>query len=221
MNEIIPTLVLIFTTHCFLMVQIINPLLRKGLEEEKGRKILYAILQVLYYSLTIIISTRYIWSENYSLFGASSETGSSIVSLQLGWYIYGIVLDRNKTVMLIHHFCTIFLLLYSQYTSAVNFGIAISLLHDVSDPFLNVAKLFNYGKCEILSNIVFALFAIIFLTSRLIGFPYLTWQYVNLFGTTIGFFGLCVLGILHIYWSWLILKIVLQAIRGEPIKDDD
>jgi hypothetical protein len=165
---------------------------------------------------------KYVFSDTYSLFGPPTEGSTDLIFVQLGWYIYGLALDRHKIDMLLHHIVTITLLLYSKYTLLENFGLAVCLVHDISDPFLHVAKLFNYnGKYPVIRDIIFGMFATIFLTTRLCIFPYLAYRYAQFSGFTIGFFGICALQVLHIRWSWLISKIIYKVIRGQDVKDDD
>jgi hypothetical protein len=216
------TIACIFMMHGIVTVRILNPCKRKGLSEEKSKKVLYSILQVIYYSFSSYITTKYIYSDNYTVFGFPTETSDDLISIQLGWYIYNLVLDRNKMDMLSHHITAISLLIYTRYVFLDNFGLAICLVHDISDPFLHVAKLFNYSeKYSMVRDGIFGLFAIIFLVTRLYIFPYMVWSYIDLFGFTTGTLGLFLLQILHVYWSWLIIKVVSKVITGSEVKDDD
>lgn len=184
-------------------------------DDVKSEKISYSILQTLYYSLICVLAVIKIFSDDYD------PSFDLIISMQLGWYMCGIIIDFNKTEMLVHHFITIALLLYSQYTSAENFAVAICLVHDVSDPFLHIAKLINYSeRCLILRDIVFGVFASVFMLTRLVIFPRIIWYYFESHGATVGFYGLCALQVLHINWSWQILKIIKKVIRGENVKED-
>ena len=59
---------------------------------------------------------------------------------------------------MIHHVVTVGLLVYSYYVNLTRIGIMIMLLHDVSDIFLEAAKLSRYCRRQNLSMFFFALF---------------------------------------------------------------
>jgi hypothetical protein len=68
--------------------------------------------------------------------------------VQTGFYIQAIhylifheVRRKDWLESLIHHIVTVFLMSYSYYVNFTRIGIMVMLLHDVSDIFLEVAKL--------------------------------------------------------------------------------
>jgi hypothetical protein len=73
--------------------------------------------------------------------------------------------------MMIHHIVTIFLIVFSYGANFIRVGSLVLLVHDASDVFLELAKLFNYAKCQTLCDIGFVIFAISFFVCRLILFP--------------------------------------------------
>lgn len=77
--------------------------------------------------------------------------------------------DRNQ--MVIHHIFTLFLLLTSYHYNGVKYGASIIVLHDLSDPLMEAAKLFNYVGNEMGANIFFVLFALSFFYLRLWIYP--------------------------------------------------
>lgn len=75
--------------------------------------------------------------------------------------------------MVIHHMITLFLTMGSYYgISRSHIGVIIMLLHDASDPFLHVAKMAKYAKKDDLANISFGIFAIVFLITRCVLYPF-------------------------------------------------
>lgn len=100
-------------------------------------------------------------------------------------------------------------------------GTLVMCLHDAADVLIEAAKMANYAKCQILCNLLFAMFAILFISSRLgvypiwilnttlfesweiIG-PYPSWWVFNLL--------LIMLQLLHSFWSYLIVKTACRAI---------
>jgi hypothetical protein len=104
--------------------------------------------------------------------------GIKVVYLaESGYYVYTLfsmfweprMKDRNQ--MVAHHVFTLFLLLSSYYWNALKYGVSIALLHDLSDPLMEAAKLFNYAGIEIGSHIFFSIFAISFFYLRVWIFP--------------------------------------------------
>lgn len=68
---------------------------------------------------------------------------------------------KDRTIMLFHHLFTFTLLILSYFDGYTKFGVAIMLLHDLSDPFMEAAKMFNYcgvKKVKILIYLQFHLF---------------------------------------------------------------
>lgn len=205
-----------------IFVRITTPLIIKGLiHKTKCYKVTDSLTQLVYYSTIVFYMVNYVFSENFVLFGSNM---SSLLSVQLGYYIQAILTENNSDykIMITHHIITISLILFAKITNAENFGIAICLVHDCSDPFLHIAKLLNYGKFNtILRDIVFAIFAVVFITTRLMVFPILAHYYYKMTGLNAGTVGLCCLQAMHAYWSFLIAKMVCKVIRGQEIKDDD
>ncbi|XP_006804259.1 ceramide synthase 2 [Neolamprologus brichardi] len=91
------------------------------------------------------------------------------------------------------------------------------------------AKLFNYAKWEKTCKTLFVLFAIMFMVTRLIIFPFwlihCTWVYPVLYYPA--FFGyyffntmLVVLLCLHIFWAYLILRMIRKFMFGTLTKDE-
>ncbi|KAF7246996.1 Ceramide synthase 5, partial [Varanus komodoensis] len=78
---------------------------------------------------------------------------------------------QDFQIMLIHHFATIVLITFSYMNKMVRVGTLIMLLHDASDPLLEVAKMANYAKYQRLCDATFILFCVVFIVIRLGIFP--------------------------------------------------
>ncbi|KAJ3591659.1 hypothetical protein NHX12_006791 [Muraenolepis orangiensis] len=78
---------------------------------------------------------------------------------------------KDFLVMLLHHLTSIFLLTFSYVNNMVRAGTLLMFLHDGVDVFMEAAKMANYAKCQTLCNILFAVFALLFISSRLGLFP--------------------------------------------------
>lgn len=93
------------------------------------------------------------------------------------YYIYNMVAIfyepkmKDRVQMMVHHVFTVFLLLSSYYWNAVKYGSAIAVLHDISDPLMEAAKLFNYAQITVMSHVFFILFALSFFFLRVFIFP--------------------------------------------------
>ncbi len=137
---------------------------------------------------------------------------------------------KDRPQMVAHHAFTLFLLLTSWYYNAVKYGTAIVLLHDVSDPLMEIAKLFNYAGVAVGSHIFFGLFALSFFYLRVWIFPTQIIRatavnnnhYPFYAGTFISLVGLWVL---HVYWSYLICcvfyrNVVLGETAGDVREED-
>lgn len=141
--------------------------------------------------------------------------------------------------MFIHHLATIGLLLLSYTGNFVRIGTLIMLLHDVSDIFLEGAKLFNYAYGDgesIWTDVFFGCFAVVFGATRLIYFPFwVLWViaydsqtlFIAQFWTTHNWPGvrmfqgmLYTLQVLHIFWYKTIVTMVKAAIEKGVVEKD-
>eukprot|EP00903_Cladosiphon_okamuranus_P008001 g7720.t1 len=137
--------------------------------------------------------------------------------------------------MLTHHVATLFLLTFSWLLSLVRIGTLIMLCHDVSDIFMETAKLFNYAQkrfhwCHLAADGFFFVFAGVFGVARLYVFP--KYLVLSVWWTTalskparLFFCGLlCTLLVLHVFWFFLIMRMVYMFVfHGveEDIRSDN
>jgi ceramide synthetase len=134
--------------------------------------------------------------------------------------------ERKKdfTEMLVHHVTTIALLVSSWLIGFTRIGAVILVLHDMADPFLELAKCCNYSagcKPWKASDIVFTAFAIVFAATRLYLFPryciYPVMFEVQGLHQTMwlqpGFLLLLLtLLVLHAYWFVLVLAMAVRLL---------
>uniref|UniRef100_A0A0S7EIP0 CERS6 n=1 Tax=Poeciliopsis prolifica TaxID=188132 RepID=A0A0S7EIP0_9TELE len=128
---------------------------------------------------------------------------------------------QDFLIMFLHHVAAISLIVFSYVNNMARVGTLVMCLHDAADVLIEAAKMANYAKCQILCNLLFAMFAILFITSRLgvypiwilnttlfesweIVGPYPSWWVFNLL--------LVLLQLLHSFWSYLIVKTACRAI---------
>ncbi|KAK1890815.1 Ceramide synthase 2 [Dissostichus eleginoides] len=130
---------------------------------------------------------------------------------------------------IIHHLATLVLLSFSWCANYIRIGTLVMLIHDASDVLLESAKVFNYAKWEKTCQGIFVVFAIVFMVTRLIIFPFwlihCTWVYPVLHYPA--FFGyyffnvmLVVLLCLHIFWAYLILHMIKKFMFGNLTRDE-
>ncbi|XP_067300913.1 ceramide synthase 2 isoform X1 [Pseudorasbora parva] len=130
---------------------------------------------------------------------------------------------------IIHHWATLTLLAFSWCGNYIRVGTLVMLIHDSSDILLESAKIFNYAKWERTCNGIFVVFAAIFIVTRLIIFPFwiihCTWvyppdYYPPFFGYYFFNFMLVILLMLHMFWGYLILRMVKMFLFGSLTKDE-
>eukprot|EP00741_Cyanophora_paradoxa_P024469 tig00022075_g23626.t1 len=140
---------------------------------------------------------------------------------------------KDFRVMLIHHVATVGVVLISWMFRLFKVGAAIMSIHDVGDIFLYGTKAFFYvhGRCAITEG-GFAVFAISFFLTRILVFPkvvyatlvdihhYLPVNPREFFRYYLANAALITLQCLHVFWFYLILKMVSPILlRTQPAKD--
>ena len=191
------------------------------------------------------LDTRYFWlgcTENTPPCQHYLSKGMLLFyCLSTGWYIQSIhyllfIETRRKDWLesMIHHGVTLALLVYSYHINFTRLGCTIILLHDVNDIFLELAKMCKYvDKDTKLGNVFFGLFFLSWVVTRVTIFPLhvirstLTESvfYAEMYNVeTEPFYTvlnslLLVLLVLHVYWTWLILKILIKAFTEGETKD--
>ena len=161
--------------------------------------------------------------------------------VELGCYLHQLFWTEVKRSdfweMIIHHFVTLMLITLSYLTNFTRIGSSILLIHDISDVFLETAKVINYtskapgrGHLKIFTDIVFSIFAISFFVTRLVIYPryvlYATIKDgVDHFGCEFGgcyvYIGLLsALQVLHVYWFYLISRMIYRILTTGIEKDE-
>ncbi|KAJ3147224.1 hypothetical protein HK101_002251 [Irineochytrium annulatum] len=143
--------------------------------------------------------------------------------------------QKDFAVMMIHHLTTIAIIGASYALGFFRIGSVILLLHDICDPFMEVAKLFLYMGNQKLADVFFLLFALVFLVMRNFLFPFYVISSPILYGrhadgrlvpfgrADLHYFCvgcLCVLECLHVYWAYLILKMAYKAVVEKKVEGD-
>uniref|UniRef100_A0A8D2ZRT3 Ceramide synthase 4a n=1 Tax=Scophthalmus maximus TaxID=52904 RepID=A0A8D2ZRT3_SCOMX len=156
--------------------------------------------------------------------------------LEMGFYLSLLmcvsvdVKRKDFKEQVIHHIATIFLIGFSYCSNYVRVGTLVMLVHDSSDFLLESAKMFHYAGWTRTCDSLFVVFAVVFLVTRLVVFP------GRVIHTTLvvsaeffqPFFGyyffnalLLVLQVLHIFWAYLILRMVYKFVFMGKLERDE
>uniref|UniRef100_A0A4W5Q1U1 Ceramide synthase 4a n=1 Tax=Hucho hucho TaxID=62062 RepID=A0A4W5Q1U1_9TELE len=131
---------------------------------------------------------------------------------------------------IIHHIATILLIGFSYCANYVRVGTLVILVHDSSDFLLESAKMFNYAGWRKTCDTLFVIFALVFLLTRLVVFPgrivHSTLVVsLDFFQPFFGYYFfnalLLVLQALHIFWAWLILRMVYKFVFMGKVKEEE
>uniref|UniRef100_A0A8C1YGR3 Ceramide synthase 4b n=1 Tax=Cyprinus carpio TaxID=7962 RepID=A0A8C1YGR3_CYPCA len=125
----------------------------------------------------------------------------------------GCIKSIKSDKQIVHHFATIFLLGFSYCSNYIRIGTLVMLVHDSSDFLLESAKMFNYAGWKKTCDSLFVIFAAVFLVTRLIIYTSLVLS-MEMFEPFVGYYFfnalLLVLQALHIYWAYLILRMIYK-----------
>lgn len=161
--------------------------------------------------------------------------------IEIGFYLQAIpflMLEevRRKDWMesFAHHIVTLGLMYYSWWSNFTRPGVMVMLIHDISDIFLEGAKLARYADHEQLALNLFVAFALSWVILRVVIYPYMIvfrmmvdpvvyvalpynincQPHYAIFSTLF-----LVLFFLHLYWTYLILKVIERQLRTGTTDD--
>uniref|UniRef100_A0A3P9IFT2 Ceramide synthase 4a n=1 Tax=Oryzias latipes TaxID=8090 RepID=A0A3P9IFT2_ORYLA len=187
-----------------------------------------------------LIDTPWFWDQTECWRGYPKQAVASAhywyYMLEMGFYL-SLLLSVSVDVkrkdfkeQVIHHIATLFLIGFSYCANYVRVGTLVMLVHDSSDILLESAKMLHYAVWTRTCDSLFVVFALVFLVSRLVVFP------CRVIHTTLlvsldfyqPFFGyyffnalLLVLQALHIFWAYLILRMVKKFIFKGKVERDE
>ncbi|KAL8558888.1 hypothetical protein ACOMHN_054319 [Nucella lapillus] len=137
---------------------------------------------------------------------------------------------KDKKEMVLHHLVTIALIYFSWACNFVRVGTLVLVVHDVADPWMAIAKMAKYGKHQTICETFFAIFIVVWIVSRCFIYP--IWvlnasaveihDYVTTFPAYWFFNGLLlVLQVLHLMWTYLILRVAYQKFQTGSLQKDE
>uniref|UniRef100_A0A8C5L3Z5 Ceramide synthase 6 n=1 Tax=Jaculus jaculus TaxID=51337 RepID=A0A8C5L3Z5_JACJA len=151
---------------------------------------------------------------------------------KLFYIIFSLIYKKHFDfgIMFLHHLITICLIIFSYVNNMARVGTLVLCLHDSADALLEAAKMANYAKFQKMCDLLFVMFAMVFIITRLGIFPlwvlnttlFESWEIVGPYPSW-WVFNLLLLLIqgLNCFWSYLIVKIACKAIsKGKVSKDD-
>ncbi|XP_045168610.2 ceramide synthase 2-like [Mercenaria mercenaria] len=178
-------------------------------------------------------STRECWTDWPKQYISDDIYWYYMIELSYYWsLIFTLVSDHKRAdfkQMLIHHIASIVLIYFSWLTNYVRIGTLVLVIHDASDPWLEIAKLGIYLKWKTATDVFFTIFVLVWTVARHFLLPYTV-----LFLTTFGYleyidkltfayyffnFFLYLLMALSCIWSYHIYKMVFQKLRQGEVTD--
>ncbi|XP_022903944.2 ceramide synthase 5 [Onthophagus taurus] len=131
--------------------------------------------------------------------------------------------------MFIHHIATIVLMSFSWICNLPRIGSLVLVVHDCADIFLEAAKMAKYSGYQKICDTIFAIFTILWITTRVGIYPFWIIHNTSIVAPTLLpmfpayyiFNGLLLLLLtLHIVWTYLILKIAYKALNAGQMEGD-
>jgi hypothetical protein len=155
---------------------------------------------------------------------------------ELGFYVHSVyahvaieIRRKDFVEMLVHHVATFALIAISYSTRFVAVGTLIVCLHDLSDILLETAKQYIYLGRETMANLWFAIWVLSWIVLRLVYFPFFIlpgslWISPGKIGRYPHWAScavmLIVLQILHIFWTWMIARMIWRMFAGgDKVRD--
>lgn len=237
--------IVIFTVKLFirsvLTSEIIKWKTKKPPSAKVYKKIQTSLYKAIYYISAVILGISVLYNEEWALkLDLLAPHAESMPMKFKIYYIYEICFYINELLtmvyepkkkdffqMICHHTVSLILMYLSYSPQYLHFGVVILLLHDISDPILEIAKLAHYLGEEIGGSVTIFVFVIVFVVSRLLIYPrhivLQAWNYIKNEGFTRGgiviITGLLLLQLMHIIWSFYIFALLMKVMRGEALED--
>lgn len=205
----------------------------------------FAYFLLFAYGAYVLLRTDWFWStrtwlEGYIKTQQFTNELKAYYIAELSFYLALLITHfkdtKRKDFMqqFVHHIATIILICGSYVIAHMRYGSVIMLVHDASDYWLEAAKLAKYANKKRTCDVLFVIFAIVFYVTRWIYFPFwvcgsfivdnakLAGPLQSHFTFPYLFLYLCfVLQALHLYWGFLIGRMVYQfTVNGKLEKDE-
>ncbi|ERE71076.1 ceramide synthase 6-like protein [Cricetulus griseus] len=197
-------------------------------------------LYVFIYGVRFLKQTPWLWNTRHCWYNYPYQPLTAdlhyyyILELSFYWSLmvsqFTDIKRKDFGIMFLHHLASIFLLSFSYVNNMARVGTLVLCLHDSADALLEAAKMANYAKFQKMCDLLFVMFAMVFITTRLGIFPlwvlnttlFESWEIVGPYPSW-WVFNLLLLLVqgLNCFWSYLIVKIAWKAVsKGKVSKDD-
>ncbi|XP_078183582.1 ceramide synthase 6 isoform X6 [Callithrix jacchus] len=197
-------------------------------------------LYVFTYGVRFLKKTPWLWNTRHCWYNYPYQPLTTdlhyyyILELSFYWSLmfsqFTDIKRKDFGIMFLHHLVSIFLITFSYVNNMARVGTLVLCLHDSADALLEAAKMANYAKFQKMCDLLFLMFAMVFITTRLGIFPlwvlnttlFESWEIVGPYPSW-WVFNLLLLLVqgLNCFWSYLIVKIACKAVsRGKVSKDD-
>jgi len=143
---------------------------------------------------------------------------------------------HDRWQLFAHHVATVILIGYSYYLNLLHIGVLVLACHEMNDIFLEAAKMARYAAApEWMSVAWFIVFALSWFATRIYAFGFIVIRStlidtykraeevggVNIEPHVSILNGLLIfLYVLHVYWSYLIVKIIVRSLTPGGQLDD-
>uniref|UniRef100_A0A8C0P2Q8 sphingosine N-acyltransferase n=1 Tax=Canis lupus familiaris TaxID=9615 RepID=A0A8C0P2Q8_CANLF len=188
-------------------------------------------LYVFTYGVRFLKKTPWLWNTRHCWYNYPYQPLTTdlhyyyILELSFYWSLmfsqFTDIKRKDFGIMFLHHLVAIFLISFSYVNNMARVGTLVLCLHDSADVLLEAAKMANYAKFQKICDLLFVMFAMVFITTRLGIFPlwvlnttlFESWEIVGPYPSW-WVFNLLLLLIqgLNCFWSYLIVKIACKAI---------
>ncbi|XP_064538875.1 ceramide synthase 6 isoform X2 [Drosophila montana] len=130
--------------------------------------------------------------------------------------------------MFIHHMVTLLLMSLSWVCNLHRVGSLVLVVHDCADIFLEAAKLTKYANYQKVCDAIFAIFTVVWIVTRLGFYPRIIYsasveapRILPMFPAYYIFNSLLLmLLVLHVIWTYMILKIVVDSLQKGLMSGD-
>lgn len=174
-------------------------------------------------SLTLFLS--HFQSIDNGLWWYNNVTVAFYLSLSLSHFFEA----RRKDFwqMFIHHLITLTLFIVSWIVNAIRGSSLVNFVHDIADVLLEAGKATNYAKYEKTCSVIFSLFSLVWIVTRLGVFSRIVYVGVTQFPTIHPkypmYYIFTVLNIsllvLHIIWTYMIYKVAVRMFKTSAVSD--
>ncbi|KHJ48342.1 hypothetical protein D918_01613 [Trichuris suis] len=190
------------------------------------------------YGLIVLWDKPWFWDTSYCWYGYPYQPVDDeirwyyIIELSFYWSLmfsqFVDVVRKDFWVNFVHHITTVLLLSFSWVDNFVRIGSLVLIVHDAADFWMEGAKMARYCKKVTLCNVLFVIFTAVWFVTRCGLYPFKIIYSTTLEAPAlVEFFGayyifnalLLILLVLQLFWSGLILKIAVNAVRSGETDD--